>query len=692
MAHNYENRYRGMCLDFCFPDPPLTPLHRLDIDDVKRGIKRAQLDNYQMFCKSSWGTAAYNTKVGKKHAGLKTTDFVGELRQFLKDEDIKFTAYYSVGFDEHIVRTHPEWACRDENGELITFLDNQFAFHWVCMNSGYSKYCLAQFEEIIDGYQPDGLMLDIMSPPICYCASCQSSFRNLYAMNIPCKADQEHYWRQLLELRDRIVVLGFMNQVRKLVDLKRPEMIITINGGPMEFRREVLNLTDFDFAEHHAEGGLWDACWRGLDPNNMPMVAVSPDPYDPYPVESIICSAALSVAQNTMPNFGSFTFKPDGSLNQLDLTNTGQAFVEITKIEPYLSDRQSVKSIAILYSENTRLYDYHDVIEHSGYNRRRSFSEGLLGALELCNHSKYPFDTISEDHILEGDLSQYESLILPNIACLSDVMASKIQAFVHAGGLLFVSHRTGLKDDGGYDLPNFQLAKLLGCDFVRMRNEYELNVWGGYLNRFEHPVWNTMPDADLSFMGPFVETIPKDGMILATHTLPLATGRALVPPFLPPAVPTNYPAIYMNNYGSGKVVYFSFNFFRIENFQGGNRGGRLKLKWPNALFENLLSHLLPSPKIRNQTSAKDALTLSYYKRDAADQIIIHQVNDSIIKLNGTLVPIDGGTIHINEKFMQPKSAMQVYPKSQELKVIREKGCFQIQMPTVDIHTVVTVSG
>jgi hypothetical protein len=682
-----------MCLDFCFPDPPLTPLTLLDIDAVKRGIKRARIDNYQMFCKSHWGTAAYNTKVGKKHAGLKDTDFVGELRQFLNDEDIKFTAYYSVGFDEHIVRTHPEWACRDENGKLIALLDNQFAFHWVCMHSGYSKYCLDQFEEIIDGYHPDGLMLDIMSPPICYCESCQNSFRNRYAMDIPRRDDQECYWRQLLELRDRIVVLGFVQQVRELINLKCPEMILTINGGPIDFRRETLNHTDFDFAEHHAEGGLWDACWRGLDPNNMPMVAVSPDPYDPYPVESIITSAALSVAQNTMPNFGSFTFKPDGSLNKLDLINTGQAFGEIQKIEPYLRDRQSVKSIAVLYSENTRLYDNHDVIGHnSGYQRCRSFTEGLLGTLELCNYSKYPFDAISEDHILEGQLSQYESLILPNVTCMSAEIASEIRTFVRAGGILFISHRTGLKDEFGYDLPNFQLSELMGCNFARMRNEYALNVWGGYVNRCEHPIWKDMPEADLSFMGPFVETTPNNGIAVATHKLPLATGRALVPSFLPPSQSTDYPAIYMNDYGNGRVVYFSFNFFRIENSQGGNRGGKLRMKWPTRLFSNLLRELIPSPKIRNEMSANEAITVSYHMKNTAEQIIIHQVNDSIIKLNGTLVPIDGGTIYITDKFMVAKSAQQVYPKSQELQVTRGNGYCQIRMPTVDVHTVITVSG
>jgi hypothetical protein len=682
-----------MCLDFCFPGPPLVTLDKLDIEAVKRGLKKARVDNYQMFCKDHNGNACYATKIGKKHPGLKI-DYVKDMREFLREEDIKFTAYYSVGFDDHVIQTHPDWAVRDENGRMVPGGGGGAHFDppWVCTNTPYRQYVLGQLEEIIRGYEPDGLMLDIMAPHICYCSYCQDSFRKKYGRSIPKRENQEQYWRELLELRDRIVLLSFMQDVNSLVRRLRPEMVIYINGGPIRFPRKVLNLTSFDFAEHHAEEGLWDACWRGLDPNNMPMVAVSPDPYDPYPTTSIIVSGVLSAAQNTMPNFGSFTFKPDGTLNQLEFENVGKAFEEIERIEPYLRDRESVKSLGVLYSESTRLYDDHDVIGQGGYHTRIPFIKGLEGALELCNYSKYPFDAISEEKVLEGELSQYEALMLSNVACMSEEVAEKISDYVREGGLVMASHRTSLKDGEGYELPNFRLAQLFGCDFLRINERYASNTWGSYLHRKEHPVWKKVRKADFPTRASFIETGLTSGQVLATHVLPMAVGTGSRAATLHPSEITDYPAIQVNSYGKGKVVYFSFDYFWIDHPEGGRRNRSLHLKWPKPFFRALLRQLLPSPKISTNLPSPSALTVSYFRGKGRDLLIIHQVNDSVVKLGGDVLPVSGGTIVINGAYFRPVRAHVSHPEEVELRIEKTGDDYRIATPNVDIHSVIVVEG
>jgi hypothetical protein len=69
-----------MCLEFCFPDPPLTTLDRLEIEEVNHAVLMARFDNYRIFCKSHWGTATYNTKIGKKFHGLQVHFTVPGLR------------------------------------------------------------------------------------------------------------------------------------------------------------------------------------------------------------------------------------------------------------------------------------------------------------------------------------------------------------------------------------------------------------------------------------------------------------------------------------------------------------------------------------------------------------------------------------------------------------------------------------
>jgi hypothetical protein len=421
------------------------------------------------------------------------------------------------------------------------------------------------------------------------------------------------------------------------------------------------------------------------------MVAVSPDPYDPYPTESIIVSGVLSAAQNALPNFGSFSFKPDGTLNELEFENVGQAFAEIERVEPWLRERESVKSLGILYSESTRLYDDHDVIGQSAYRTRASFREGLKGALELCNYSKYPFDTISEEGILGGDLSQYEALLLPNVACMSAGIANRVRDYVRDGGVLLATHRTSLKDGEGYELTDFGLADVFGCDLVRVREEYATNVWGSYLQRVAHPVWEGIAQAAYGIHGTFEEVALTSGEVLARHALPIAAGTAFVPPFLPPGEVTQYPAIVANRYGEGVSVYFSFDFLRVDYEQGGRAARPLRLRWPRKLLVALLEWLLPTSKVRSKLASPDALTVSYYRRLGGRELIIHQVNDSVIRLEGSVLPVSGGEIVVSGEYMKPVRARVVYPQEAELEIAQAGNLYRIETPIVDIHSVISIA-
>jgi hypothetical protein len=219
-------------------------------------------------------------------------------------------------------------------------------------------------------------------------------------------------------------------------------------------------------------------------------------------------------------------------------------------------------------------------------------------------------------------------------------------------------------------------------------------MWASYLRRKEHPVWEGIPKADFATKGPFVETRPTRGQVLATHVLPLAAGTAFVPAFLPPSKGTDCPAIQLNSHGKGKVVYFSFDFFRLWYPEAGpGRHKRpFRLRWPKPFFCALLQQLLPSPKIRTELPSPGAPTVSYFHRKAGTLLIIHRVNDSVIKLEGQVVRVDGGTIVINGEFFRPVRAQVVYPEELELRIRKTGDAYEIATPTVDIHSVITVEG
>ncbi len=66
-------------------------------------------------------------------------------------------------------------------------------------------------------------------------------------------------------------------------------------------------------------------------------------------------------------------------------------------------------------------------------------------------------------------LAPYKTLILPNIAALSDAQCDQLRAFVKNGGSLIATHETSLYDELGAPRKNFALADLFAVDFTGNR-------------------------------------------------------------------------------------------------------------------------------------------------------------------------------------------------------------------------------
>lgn len=103
-------------------------------------------------------------------------------------EGMKFILYTSVMHSGHdpawqfgeIARTHPEWAMRDEVGGTI----NEYGNPWLCPSTGALEYTLQYTARLVRDYDANAVMLDnneflhsVNGRPTCYCAACQSKFR-----------------------------------------------------------------------------------------------------------------------------------------------------------------------------------------------------------------------------------------------------------------------------------------------------------------------------------------------------------------------------------------------------------------------------------------------------------------------------------------------------------------------------------
>ena len=70
------------------------------------------------------------------------------------------------------------------------------------------------------------------------------------------------------------------------------------------------------------------------------------------------------------------------------------------------------------------------------------------------------------DQLLDSaHLGQFKTLILPNIAALSDGQCNQLQQFVESGGGLVATYETSLCNEWGEPRKDFGLNKLLGLTF-----------------------------------------------------------------------------------------------------------------------------------------------------------------------------------------------------------------------------------
>jgi hypothetical protein len=375
------------------------------------------------------------------------------------------------------------------------------------------------------------------------------------------------------------------------------------------------------------------------------------------------------------------TMRQDGVLDPLWFREMGAGYKEIEKIQPYLTDRDSVPCVAILFSANTQ------------FNDRSDLPTVLKGAMEAGAHSQFPSDILPDWKLTAENLAAYQVAVLPEVTCLSSSDVEVLDRFVKSGGLLIATGLTGIKQADGQVRPNFALAELMGCDFEQVVDIYKNNVWGSYLNRSDDAIWKELPDTTLVVQAPFVAVKARPGArVLATHILPATVWckdtdeneQCWVnwePP--PPAKRTEYPALIETTHGKGKVVYASFDLYGMVSKD---------YQWPLEFHYQLLRSYLKKPPLRVELMNRRGVGTTFYKKRGKNLLVLHQINRTVPLLKGDVNPLKGGRLVLDESFFEPRTCRQIHPTQQALKLNKHEGTWEIELPAVDIHSVVVLEG
>jgi len=533
-------------------------------------FKRTRSDGV---CLSGGGCVAYYpTEVPYHHrsAWLGDRDVLGELISGCR----KLGMSVLVRTDPHATyddakAAHPDWIAVEANGNPRRHWSSPEM--WVtCALGPYNfDFMTSVHKEIMARYHVDGIFMNRWEGSgDCYCQDCRDNFRSATALELPRTSDARDPGRRafLQWRRQRLVdVIDVWNGAIRAIN---PESSVIPNNGSgassplnsIEISRRAPMLA----ADRQARHGL-AAPWLVGKSAKEYRATMGPKPViglfgigleEQYRWKDSVTSNAEiriwaldAIANGMRPWFTKFsaTLHDERWLKSID-----DIYLWTEKNQQYLTDRRPLARVAIIYSQQTSWYYGAKVEDYA------------LGWYQALVESRIPFEMV-HDHLLDPEhLAPFKTLILPNLAALSESQCDQLRAFVSNGGSIVATHETSLYDEVGTRRKNFALADLFGVDWTGKAEGPMLN---SYI-RLEH---EELPGHAL-FAG--LEDAPRiiNGVsrLEVTPRAPFAeTPFTLIPsyPDLPmekvyPRVPrTDISCLYLRQ-PAGRVAYFPFDIDR----------------------------------------------------------------------------------------------------------------------------------
>jgi hypothetical protein len=527
-------------------------------------------------CLSAGGCVAYYpTKVPFHHrsAWLEERDVFGDLVAGCRKLGMVVIARTDphATYDD-VRQAHPDWIAVDAESKPRRHWASPEM--WVTCGLGpYNFEFMTEVKkEIMSRYRVDAIFINRWDGSgMCYCEHCRKHFREASGHDLPRTEDPQDPARRayILWRQQRLFDLWRLwdAEVRKL----NPDSCVIPNtgGGATSSldMQKIGELAPTLIADRQARRGLTASWANGKNGKEFraamgskPIVGIfSVGVEEPYRWKDSVQSAAeirLWVADGVANGLRPWFTKFSGVLHdERWLAPVEEMYRRYAGWEKYLRNERSLARVGLVYSQQTAWFCGARVEEHT------------LGWYQALIEARIPFEMVHDRLLDSTRLADLRTLILPNIAALSDAQCRQLREFVDRGGGLVATFETSLCDAWGARRADFGLADLFGVAFKRriegpMQNSY-LRLETDPATGKRHPLLAGLEDAPRIING--VRRVDV-GATVPLESPPLT----LIPsyPDLPmekvyPRVPkTDVPQVYLRDLGRGRVVYFPWDIDR----------------------------------------------------------------------------------------------------------------------------------
>ena len=552
---------------------PLT----LDIDEWVNYWKELKLD--AIVLTAGGFIALYPTKIPYHYKSqfLGERDLFGDYLKACKKAGIRVIARIETNWiHRDIFKEKPEWFERNHDGSPRPNIGTPWVYR-SCLFSDYRHEQIPKImREIMSAYDVDGFFTNSWphsgSPRICHSESCKS-LSKLSDIDI-----YERYQNRVFEI---------CQLFNSIVKEKKEDCIYNINiSGGISAAQNLKKLGDIaelittDSQGRNGNTPVWDCAQKGRVAyavmKGKPVTNVVGTKTGPWRHSTKSeAETNLWLAQTTSSGMVPWYVWLGSELPDRRWREIGRKYFQwLAHNESHFENKQSITNLGVVYSaRQNKFYSAPGKIP-AGYGEtvgdqvgRGNPTDYMQGTYYALLEGRFTFDFVHEADLELESLKKYSSLILPNIALLSDHQVKVLEEYVNSGGSLLATFETGLFDEWGNPRKEFALSNIFD---VTLKEDYKGPVGKIFYSNIKHhhDIVKGFGDTDRLPGGEYHIPVNAPGEHILT----------VVPPY-PNGIPemvyahdrkereyggqdSNLPAIVVRKKKTSRLVYFPIDIDR----------------------------------------------------------------------------------------------------------------------------------
>jgi putative glycosyl hydrolase-like family 6 (GHL6) protein/glycosyl hydrolase family 42 (putative beta-galactosidase) len=591
-------------------------------------------------------------------------------------------------------QAHPEWLHINADGKPRPHWATPGRFVTCALGPYNFEFMTEVHREIISLYKVDGIFANRWAGHgLCHCESCTKDFYDRYKMKLPTTDDpHDPARRNYMEWRQE-KLFAVWKVWDDVIRAGNPGARFLANSGggalsSLDMKR-IGEMADTLYADRQARRGLappWEAGKNGKEYRatlggkaiaGITSVGVE-ERYrwkdSVQTGEEIRLWMADGVANGLRPWFVKFS----GTVHDDRWMKPVEQFYRWHKgAEPYLRNTEPVARVAMVYSQQTAHY-------YGGPQAHAKVEDHTLGFYHALTESRLPFEMVHDGLLDAAHTGQFKTLILPNIAALSDSQCEQLRTFIRNGGSLVATFETSLYNERGERRKDFGLADLFGVQFTgrvtpRMQNSY-LTV----RNETGHPLLRGMEDAQRIVNGAqrvdVRATVPMNN---APITLVPSYPDLPMEEVYPRQIKTDIPEVYLREYGAGRVVFFPWDIDRIF--------WEVLCVDHGKLLVNAVDWATNEPRPVEVTGPGWLDVAVWRQRSSVTVHLVNLTNPMMMKgPYKEVIPLAGQKVRLRlPEGARPKSA-KLLVAGGDVRYKLDGGWIELDLPAIGLHEVVAV--